>query len=330
MAGLTAGLMIPYRGFSLTGGDSAIRDRIGERLPLRKLGHTGEKVTMLGLGGYHIGWTTGKNAQATIEAALEGGVRFFDNAESYSDGLSEKRYGQYLVPKYRDEIFLMTKTYSTDPAQTRKHLEGSLKRFNTDQLDLWQVHSLQNPGDVDTRINNGVLEAIAEAKKSGKVRYVGFTGHRDPYAHERMLDKTGEDFFVTCQFPVNILDASAQHSFIEQVLPRLLERKMGVLAMKTLADGRFFNKKVQRGEVIWDTRNPVVPDHANIEEALSFVWSLPVSVLITGAENPQLIREKIAMARRFEKMTEKDRTALVERVADMESKKEVEYYKNPG
>ncbi|HKL38273.1 MAG TPA: aldo/keto reductase [Bacteroidales bacterium] len=330
LAGLTAGVMIPYRGFSYTGKTGAISDRIGERLPLRKLGKTGERVTMLGLGGYHIGWTTEEKAQATIEAALEGGVRFFDNAESYSDGLSEERYGKYLVPRYRDDIFLMTKTYSTDPATTRKHLEGSLRRLKTDQLDLWQVHSLQSPADTEKRIDNGVLDVIAEAKKSGKVRYVGFTGHNDPHAHARMLDKTGEDFFDTCQHPINIVDAIVNPSFIDMIIPRLLDRNMGVLAMKTLADGRFFSKKVQQGDVIWDTNKPVVPDHLTIEEALSFAWSLPISVLITGAENPQLIREKVTMARRFEKLTEKERTALIDRVADVSSKGDVEYYKNPG
>ena len=328
LAGLTAGMMIPYRGFSTGGSGSLPKDRIGEKLPLRKLGNTGEKVTMLGLGGYHIGWTTEKEAQATIEAALEGGVRFFDNAESYSNGLSEERYGKYLIPKYRDEIFLMTKTNSSDARTARQHLEGSLKRFNTDVIDLWQVHALQNPDDVDNRVDNEMLDVIAEAKKSGKVRYVGFTGHNNPYAHARMLDKTGSSFFDACQFPVNVLDARAEHSFIRTLMQRLMDRNMGVLAMKTLADGRFFNKKVQRGNVIWDTNNPVVPGHINIEEALSFAWSLPISVLITGAENPQLMREKIAITKRFEQLTEDQRTALIEKVEDLNNKKDVEYYKN--
>lgn len=328
LAGITAGLMIPYRGFPMGGTGLSSRDRLGEKLPLRKLGNTGEKVTMLGLGGYHIGWTTEKEAQATIEAAIEGGVRFFDNAESYSDGLSEERYGKYLIPKYRDEIFLMTKTYSTDAKTARKHLEGSLRRLNTDVIDLWQVHTLQNPGDVDKRIDNGVLDVVEEAKKSGKVRYVGFTGHNNPYAHDRMLERTEASFFDTCQFPVNVLDAGAEHSFINTLMQKLMDRNTGILAMKTLADGRFFNKKVQQGEVIWDTNNPVVPGQINIEEALSFAWSLPISVLITGAENPQLLREKVSMAKRFEKMSEKERHALVEKVADISNRKEVEYYKN--
>jgi aryl-alcohol dehydrogenase-like predicted oxidoreductase len=325
MAGLTSGLLIPYNSFS---SGTALRDRIGTSLPLRKLGRTGEKVTMLGVGGYHIGWTDEKNARETIEAALEGGIRFFDSAESYGDGRSEERYGKYLVPRYRDDIFLMTKTYSTDAETTRKHLEGSLKRMKTDYLDLWQVHSLQSPDDVDKRINNKVLDVIAEAKKSGKVRYVGFTGHNNPYAHAHMLDKTGEDFFDACQMPINVVDASVEDSFIHHVMPRLVDRKMGVLAMKTLADGRFFSKKVQNGNVKWDTNSPVVPGMLSLEEALAFSWSLPISVLITGAENPQLIREKIAIARRFEKLHEHQRNKLVDKVADLPEKGKVEYYKN--
>ncbi len=326
LAGLTSGLLIPYRSISSTG--TPLRDRLGESLPLRKLGNTGEKVTMLGLGGYHIGWTTERKARETIEAALEGGIRFFDSAESYGDGRSEERYGKYLVPNYRDDIFLMTKTYSTDAKTARKHLEGSLKRMKTDYIDLWQVHSLQSPDDVDERIENNVLDVIAEAKKSGKVRYVGFTGHQSPYAHARMLDKTGEDFFQTAQFPINVVDSNVEHSFIRHVLPRLVERKIGVLAMKTLADGRFFYKKVQNGNVKWDTKNPVIPEFVTLEESLRFVWSLPVSVLITGAENPQLVEEKIAMAKRFEKMSEADREKLIDKVADLPNSGEVEYYKD--
>ncbi|MGM0529755.1 MAG: aldo/keto reductase [Bacteroidota bacterium] len=326
LAGITSGLLIPYHSFSSNG--VSLEDKLGERLPLRKMGNTGEKVTMLGLGGYHIGWTGEKEARETIEAALEGGIRFFDSAESYGNGRSEERYGKYLVPNYRDDVFLMTKTNSSDAETTRKHLEGSLKRMKTDYIDLWQVHSLQTPEDVDERIDNKVLDVIAEAKKSGKVRYVGFTGHRSPYANARMLDKTGENFFDACQFPINVVDSSVEHSFIQHVLPRLVDRNIGVLAMKTLADGRFFYKKVQNGNVKWDTNKPVVPDAITLEEALAFVWSLPVSVLITGAENPQLVKEKITMARRFEKMSEADREQLIDKVADLPDRDEVEYYKN--
>jgi aryl-alcohol dehydrogenase-like predicted oxidoreductase len=325
LAGLTSGLLVPYSG--LGSGKGSHRDSIGSPLPLRKLGVTGERVTMLGLGGYHIGWTSEQKAADTIEVALEEGIRFFDTAEGYAGGGSEKRYGKYLIPKYRDEIFLMTKTQAKDAKTTREHLEGSLKRMKTDVIDLWQVHSLFTPDDVDRRIENGVLEVIDEAKKSGKVRYVGFTGHQSPYAHARMLDKTGTDFFDACLFPVNVMDAGVTHSFIQQVMPRLIDRKMGLLAMKTLADGRFFPKKVQNGRVIWDTDKPVVPNVISIEEALAFAWSLPISVLITGAENPELLREKAVLARQFQKLSQQEKDALIHKVAELPNKGKVEYYK---
>ena len=307
LAGLTSGLL-------LSGSEvlSSVSDRWGELLPQRKLGKTGESVTMLGAGGAHIGRMDERNAQATIEAAIEGGVRFFDTAESYRDGRSERYYGRFLVPKYRDEVFLMTKTTARDAETARQHLHGSLKRLDTDYLDLWQMHSVQSPQDVDRRIENGVLDVIEEAKVSGKVRHIGFTGHRLPEGHQRVLERT--DVFETCQMPMNVTDPNYR-SFIKGVLPTLVERDYGVLAMKTLADGGFF-----------EGGSSVVPDYVSIREALHFVWSLPVSVLITGAENVEQMEEKIGLARSFERMSEEQRKALVRKVADLENA-EFEWYK---
>lgn len=307
----------------------ACRDSLGDILPQRVLGRTSEKVTMLGIGGYHLGWTTEKDAAEIIEAALEGGIRFFDSAESYQQGESERRYGKYLTPKYREHVFLMTKTQARDAKGAREHLEGSLKRMNTDYLDLWQIHALRDPDDVDGRLQEGVLEVVMQAKKEGKVRYIGFTGHSNPEAHLRILEKTeGSDPFDTCQMPVNAIDPS-YHSFIEQVVPRLLERNIGLLAMKTLADGRFFAMKsnLRRG-VIWRSDDPAIPNRLSIRDALSFAWSLPVSVLITGAENASLVREKVDFARAYSGMNEAERMELVARVADLADGK-VEYYKRP-
>jgi len=264
-----------------------------------------------------------QNLCAIFPASEDVFSRLFYNTESEQDRVVVL----FLVPNYRDDIFLMTKTYSTDAETARKHLEGSLRRMKTDVIDLWQGHTLLTPDDVDRRIENGVLDVIAEAKRSGKVRYVGFTGHQSPYAYERMLDKTGEDFFSTCQLPVNVIDAGVEHSFIQQIMPRLMVRNMGVFAMKTLADGRFFSKKIQEGNEIWNINKPVVPDLLTVEEALGFAWSLPIRVLITGAENSQLIKEKIAMAKRFEKMNKDERNKLVEKVSDLSERGDVEYYK---
>lgn len=320
LAGVTAGL-------TLTGAAQANKtesDRLGEVLPKRKLGRTNEYVTMLGTGGYHIGWTTERDAQEVIEASLEGGVRFFDTAESYGEGMSETRYGKYLTPKYRDLIFLMSKSTGANAKTVREHLEGTLRRLKTDQLDLYQVHAISTPEDVDNRIQQGVLEVLLKARQEGKIKYLGFTGHQNPFAHARMLEKTKEsDIFDTVLMPVNVLDQT-YFSFTKNVIPQALERNMGILAIKSLADGRFFSRKEQAN---WTTDDPLIPNYLSIKEAMHFVWSLPVTVLISGNENATFMREKIALARSFVKLSEEQRTALIEKVTDIALAGKVEYYK---
>ena len=168
--------------------------------------------------------------------------------------------------------------------------------MNSDYIDLWQVHSLQTHDDVDERIKNEVLEVFEKAKSEGKVKHIGFTGHQNPFAHKRMLGNTiDNDIFETVQMPINVID-SHFHSFIKNVLPIALERNFGILAMKTLSDGRFFKIKKRLDRVQWETDDPIIPNYVSVEEALNFVWSLPVSVLITGAENKELLLEKIELA----------------------------------
>lgn len=320
LAGITAGM-------TLTGtikAGNTDSDRLGEVLPKRKLGRTNEYVTMLGTGGYHIGWTTERDAQEVIEASLEGGVRFFDTAESYGNGMSETRYGKYLTPKYRDLVFLMSKSTGKDAKTVREHLEATLRRLKTDQLDLYQVHAISTPEDVDNRIQQGVLEVLLKAKEEGKIKYLGFTGHQNPFAHTRMLEKTKEsNIFDTVLMPVNVLDQT-YFSFTKNVIPPALERNMGILAIKSLADGRFFSKKEQ---VNWTSDDPLIPNYLSIKEAMHFVWSLPVTVLISGNENATYMREKIALARSFVKLSEEQRTALIEKVTDIALAGNIEYYK---
>jgi len=311
LAGLTTSILVPLP--MMNSCYTTTLDRLGKILPKRLLGNTGKQVTMLGLGGYHIGWTTEKDAQETIEAALEGGIRFFDNAEAYGPNISEERYGKFLTPQYRDLIFLMTKTIAKDGKTAREHLEASLKRMKTDIIDLWQVHAISSPQDVDDRISNGILDVMLEAKGSGKVKHIGFTGHQDPKAHARMLARIkDDDIFETVQMPVNPLDAAKNKSFIAAIMQEAVDRKYGVLAMKTLAGGRFFRKKVQIDELIWETNDPIVPDRIAIEEALFFAWSLPISVLISGAENKDMIIEKISLAKKFSKLSESKRMQIIE------------------
>jgi aryl-alcohol dehydrogenase-like predicted oxidoreductase len=320
LAGLTAGITIGSTAF----GKENNNDRLGEVLPKRKLGRTGEYVTMLGTGGFHVGWTTERDAQEVIEASLEGGVRFFDTAESYSQGVSEERYGKYLTPKYRDLIFLMTKTTGPDAKTVREHLEGSLRRLKVDQIDLYQVHSIRTPEDVDSRIENGVLDELLKAKEEGKIKYLGFTGHQNPFAHTRMLEKTaGSGIFDAVLMPVNVLDQS-YFSFTKNVIPKVLERNMGILSIKSLADGRFFARKEQAN---WTSDDPIIPNYMSIKEAMHFVWSLPVTVLISGNENATYMREKITIARSFSKLTEEQKMALVDKVSNIALTGKVEYYK---
>jgi len=320
IAGVTAGL-------TLTGvahADKNDRDRLGEILPKRKLGRTNHYVTMLGTGGYHIGWTTERDAQEVIEAALEGGVRFFDTAESYGNGTSEIRYGKYLTPNYRDLVFLMSKSTGKDAKTVTEHLEGTLRRLKTDHLDLYQVHAISTPADVDSRIQLGVLDVLLKAKDEGKIKYLGFTGHQNPFAHARMLERTkGSDIFDTVLMPVNVLDQS-YFSFSQIVMPTALKRNMGILAIKSLADGRFFSKKEQAN---WSTDDPVIPNYLSIKEAMYFVWSLPVSVLISGNENATFMREKITLARSFSKFTEEQKSALIDKVKHLAEDGKIEYFK---
>lgn len=321
LAGATAALSFSNSAF----GVNSDSDRLGELLPKRKLGRTNEYVTMLGTGGYHIGWTTERDAQEVIEAALEGGVRFFDTAESYSNGTSEKRYGKFLTPNYRDLIFLMTKTTGKDAKTVQEHLEGSLRRLKVDQIDLYQVHAITTSEDVDSRIKEGVLEVLLKAKEQGKIKYLGFTGHQNPFAHTRMLERTKEsNIFDTTLMPVNVLDQS-YFSFTKNVIPKALDRNMGILAIKSLADGRFFAKKEKAN---WTSDDPLIPNYMSIKEAMHFVWSLPVTVLISGNENATFMREKIALARSFSKLSEEEKMTLIDKVKNIALSGQLEYFKN--
>ena len=325
MTGATAGLMLPV---SLLKGCSSESDSLGYVLPKRKLGKTGEKVTMLGTGGYHVGWTSEKDAREVIEASIEGGIRFFDTAHNYGKGESETRYGKYLIPNYRDHIFLMTKSQALDGESLLKEFELSLSRLKTDHVDLLQLHSFRSPEDVDSRIEKGVMKAIHSIKSSGKARYIGFTGHQNPYAHLRMMEQF-DDYpeFSTLQMPLNVVDYNSEHSFVRKTLPLAIENELGILAMKTLADGRFFDRKLQVDNLKWETDKPVVPDHVSMKEALYFSWSLPISVLITGAENKEMLLEKIKLAKDFVKISEEERTAILENASRAPHAEEVEYYK---
>jgi hypothetical protein len=192
LAGCTVGLMVPTRlsgEEDIAAATASTSDRLGKLLPLRKLGSSGPIVTILGVGGDHVGSASEKDAQAIIEKALEEGIRFFDNAPLYSDGKAEECYGKFLTPRYRDVSFIMTKTLARNRENALNDLDASLSRMRTDYVDLWQVHALKSSQDAEERVQNGVLDAFIEAQKNGKVRHIGFTGHQSYKAHLKMLDE---------------------------------------------------------------------------------------------------------------------------------------------
>lgn len=317
LAGLTASTVAASK--VARAGESE-QDRWGALLPKRSFGGSGQEVTMLGLGGAHVS-TFSEHAQALIETAMEGGVRFFDTAALYGNGKSERLYGEYLVPKYREEVFIMSKAQLHSKKDVQKQLDTSLLNLKTDYLDLWEMHQVMSVDDVKTRIENGVLDAFIEAKEKGKVRHIGFSGHRDPAAHLHVLEQT--DIFEACQMPISCADVS-YGSFIKNVLPVLMKRNMGVVAMKTLAAGGFF------GGSTWfqgGGKPKICPDLVSIKEAIHFAWSMPVSVLVTGANNPEMLLEKIEFAKSFVKMTEEKKSELIDKVAHLTPQAGVEFYK---
>jgi uncharacterized protein len=280
-------------------------DRLGPRLPERALGRTGLRVSMLAVGGSHVGRPSEVEAERIIETAIECGIRTFETAQLYQGGGSEERYGKFLTPKYREHVLVFTKTMARDGRTARTHLDDSRRRLKTDVIDLWQMHDIASPEDADARLENGVLDAMLEAKAAGKVRHIGFTGHATWRAHARVLQRT--DAFETCLMPINVVDPLYE-SFILNVLPMLVERGMGVLAMKTLAAGDFFRG---RGGVA-----PIIPDLISIEEAFQFVWSLPVASLVSGMGVAAHVRENAGYATAFSPLDEAGRQALIDRVAE--------------
>jgi aryl-alcohol dehydrogenase-like predicted oxidoreductase len=306
----------------------APRDRLGSRLPLRELGPGGPRITWLGLGGFHLGWTTERLADATLDAALECGIRYFDTAESYGPSRSEERMGRRLAP-WRDLLFLASKTTATTASEARLHLEGSLRRLKCDYLDLWQLHAVSEPGEIDRRLSGGVLEFALQAREEGRIRQIGCTGHADPAALLHLLNHPSVPprALGACMFPVNPVDGGSPAGFIARVLPVALKRGIGVLAMKSLADGRFFADKFELGRKVWATSDPLVPGALSLSECIRFVLSLPVATLVIGAEKPEYVYDKVALAKGFLHLDAAGRSECSARVSRFTVDGQVEYYK---
>lgn len=275
-------------------------------MPRRRLGRTAVELPILGLGGWHLGDAGSERAaHALLEVALAEGIRLLDNAESYHDGRSERWLGNALASLgARKEAFVMTKTFnlatrSRESAQ--RHLEGSLARLRTDYLDLWQLHSVRTVADVDRAFAaGGAMEYIVEMQRQGVVRHIGVTGHQDPAANLRALHWFDRGItFDTMQMPVNPVDHHFR-SFQRAVLPELVTRDIGVIAMKTSADGRLLRAGV-----------------CTPEECHRYAWSLPVAVTVVGMERPELVRENARRARAFTPMGHAEREQLLARVSGL-------------
>ncbi len=273
-------------------------------IPKRPLGRTGEMVTCIGLGGAHIGRVPDAAASARmIHAAIDRGITFMDNSWDYNDGNSEKWMGQALAQGgYRNRVFLMTKVDGRDKAAAKAQLDESLRRLQTDRIDLWQFHEIIRSND-PTRIfaPGGAYEAAVEAKQAGKIRYIGFTGHKKPAIHLEMLAVAQEHGWTpdTVQMPVNVLDPHYD-SFVRQVMPELVKRQIGVIGMKTFGDGYIYQAVTSAGL-------------ATPAEMLQFSLSQPTSVVVTGITNQMLLDQAVAVATTFKPMTEQQMATLLER-----------------
>lgn len=283
-----------------------------DSIPRKPLGKTGEQVSIIGLGGFHIGTMESvESATRLVREAVEAGINFFDNAWEYNDGKSEEWMGRALEG-IRDRVFLMTKvcTHGRDRKVAMQQLEASLNRLRTDHLDLWQVHECVYYNDPERHFaKGGVIEALDEAKKQGKVRFVGFTGHKSPLIHLKML---GYNYaFDTVQMPLNCFDATYR-SFEQHVLPEVLRRGMGGLGMKSLGgDGQ-----------------GVIHGAVTAEEALRYAMSLPVATTISGMDSIVVLRQNLAIARGFKPMDQAQMQALRERCAPFAADGHLELYKS--
>jgi aryl-alcohol dehydrogenase-like predicted oxidoreductase len=281
-------------------------------IPRRPLGRTGQEVSALGLGGYHLGSVKSvREAVRIVHEAIDGGITFMDNAWEYSEGRSEELLGRALEGGRRHKVFLMSKvcTHGRDRKTALRQLKESLRRLKTDHLDLWQIHEVIHENDPEMHFaKGGVIEALDEARSRGLVRFVGFTGHKDPAIHLSMLAR---DYpFDTCQLPLNCFDATFR-SFEQQVLPELNRRGIAPLGMKSMGG----------------LGDPVKRRVVTATEALRYAMSLPVATTISGIDSLRVLRQNLRIAQGFEPMTADEMQALRTRCAQEAADGHLELYK---
>jgi predicted aldo/keto reductase-like oxidoreductase len=271
-------------------------------MPLRTLGTTGVKVSAIGLGGFHIGGNNVGSGEAhrIIRTALDRGLNFLDNSWDYNNGVSERRVGRALKDGYRQKAFLMTKVDGRTNKEAARQINQSLKRLGVDHIDLLQHHEVIRFDDADRIFSeDGAMEAFLDARKAGKIRYIGFTGHKDPHIHLHMLEKARQNGFRfdTVQMPLNVMDAHFR-SFGAQVLPFLVKENIGVLGMKSMGDRIILKSKLVK---------PI--------ECLHYALSLPVSVVITGIDSMAILDQAFEAVRTFKPLTPDQLESLLARTA---------------
>lgn len=285
----------------------------GTPVPQRTLGRSGEKVSIVGVGGYHIGMPSDEQEGIRIiRTALDNGVNFLDNCWDYNGGVSEERMGKALRDGYRQKAFLMTKIDGQTKKAAAQQLDESLRRLQTDHIDLLQFHEVIRDTD-PARIfgEGGGMEAVLEARRQGKVRYIGFTGHKSPDIHYKMLE-TGfaHNFtFDAVQMPLNVMDAHFD-SFEKKVLSVLVKHGIGVLGMKPMGDSIILRSKT-----------------ATAVECLHYAMNLPTSVVITGCESTAILQQALDAARSFKPMTKEEVASLLGKTSSASVKGEFELYK---
>jgi uncharacterized protein len=271
-------------------------------IPTRVLGRTGQRVSILGLGGWHIrAIKDDAEAIRVMHTAIDEGINFFDTAWDYWDGAAEEIMGKALaMDARRGKVFLMSKNCERDYRGSMKCLEDSLRRLRTDHLDLWQFHELVYDNDPDWIFEKGGIKAALEARKAGKVRFLGFTGHKDPRIHLKMISKPHA--WDTAQMPINIMDAQYR-SFQGEVIPACLKKNIGVIGMKGLAGGHFEGRLVATAGL-------------TVDECYRYCLSQPVSTQVVGVTSMEQLRHNIAIARNFKPMNAAEKKTLLDRTKE--------------
>jgi aryl-alcohol dehydrogenase-like predicted oxidoreductase len=292
---------------------SAWAAEIRNGVPYRTLGNTGEKVSCIGLGGYHLGKQSDEQESIRIiRTGLDEGINFLDNCWDYNDGESEIRMGKALRDGYRQKAFLMTKIDGRTKKGSAKQIDESLRRLQTDHVDLLQFHEVIRDTDPDRIFSvGGGMEAAVEAREKGKLRYIGFTGHKSPDIHLKMLETAFAHKFTlnTVQMPLNVMDAHYD-SFEKKVLPVLVKHNIGVLGMKPMGDSLILQSK---------TAEPV--------ECLQYALNLPTSVVITGCDSLPILQQALKVARTFQPLTQMQVAALLAKTEKAAQSGQYELYK---